>query len=101
LMSPLLGSVEASVNPDGSFAFSKVIPGNYAARLSLSGLSAAASIAVRDRDVTDVVINYPREFIVTGHTIVEGPLGGPPAQVVLEAKTPPACLAYPTLLTLK
>ena len=72
LWSPLLASVEASVNPDGSFSFSKILPGNYAARLSLSGLSVATAITVGTQDVKDVVINYPREFVVTGHVIVEG-----------------------------
>ena len=85
LMSPIFGSVEAPVNPDGSFAFAKIVSGNYTARLSLSGFSAARSISVGNRDVTDVIINYPREFVVTGHTIVEGDSGAAP-QVVLEAR---------------
>jgi len=88
LMSPSLGSTEASINPDGSFAFQKVMPGNYIVRLSLSGLSAGTTLRVSDRDVTDMVINYPREFIVTGHTIVEGgAAAGVESQVVLEAKS--------------
>ena len=86
LTNPLLGSVEASVNSDGSFAFSNVIPANYNARLSLSGLPVFKAIAVGNRDVTDVIITYPREFVVTGHTIVEGAFTGPPPQVVLEAR---------------
>jgi len=86
LMSQVLPSVEASVNPDGSFAFSNVIPGNYTARLSLSGLSTAALISVGNRDVTDAVITYPRDFVVTGHVIVEGGTASDRPEVLLEAK---------------
>jgi hypothetical protein len=86
LMSPVLNSVEASVNPDGSFAFSRVIAGNYNARLSLSGISAATQLTVRNTDVTDLVLNYPREFIVSGHVLVEGGVTGPAPQITLEAK---------------
>jgi hypothetical protein len=46
LMSAVLGSLETAVRPDGSFAFPKVIPGNYNARLSLSGLQ-SLSVEVR------------------------------------------------------
>ena len=86
LMSPLLASVEASINPDGSFSFSKILPGNYAARLSLSGLSVGTAITVSTKDVRDVVINYPREFVVTGHVIVEGGGTAAPPQLSIEAK---------------
>jgi hypothetical protein len=82
----VFGSSEASVNSDGSFAFSKVLPGSYVARLSLSGISAAKPVTVGDRDVTDVLIAYPREFVVTGHIIVEGGLAGISPDVVLEAR---------------
>jgi hypothetical protein len=87
LTNSVFGSVEATVNSDGSFAFSKVIPGNYIARLSLSGLSASRQIAVGNRDVTDVIIVYPREFVVTGHIIVEGGVTSGSPQIVLEAKS--------------
>jgi hypothetical protein len=87
LMSPILSSVEASVNPDGTFAFSKIITGNYMARLSLSGLTATAPVTVRSTDITDLTITYPREFIVSGHVIVEGGGPGPAPQITLEAKS--------------
>ena len=87
LMSPVLSSIEAAVNPDGSFSFSKVIPGNYNARLSLSGLSASRPVTVSNKDVTDVNIVYPREFVVTGHVLVESEVAGPPPQIVLDAKS--------------
>jgi hypothetical protein len=86
LMNPVLASTEASVNPDGSFHFSGVIPGNYNARLSLSGLTAGTSISVGVRDVTDAVIEYPRQFVVTGHVLVEGGSSASPPQIMLEAK---------------
>jgi hypothetical protein len=86
LMNPVLASTEASVNPDGSFHFSGIIPGNYNARLSLSGLTAGTSVSVGVRDVTDAVIEYPRQFVVTGHVLVEGSSSASPPQIMLEAK---------------
>jgi hypothetical protein len=86
LMNPVLAFTEASVNPDGSFHFSGIIPGNYNARLSLSGLTAGTSISVGARDVTDAVIEYPRQFVVTGHVLVEGGGAANPPQITVEAK---------------
>src|SRR5262249_30546656 len=86
LWSPNLGSTEAPVNPDGSFTFSKVLSGSYNARLSLSGLSAGTAVTVGTSDVTGVVIAYPRDFIVTGHIIVEGSAAAPPP-IVVEARS--------------
>jgi hypothetical protein len=86
LMSPILASTEASVNPDGSFHFSGIIPGNYTARLSLSGLTAGTPISVNTRDITDAVIEYPRQFVVTGHVLLEGSGAANPPQITLEAK---------------
>jgi hypothetical protein len=88
LMNPVLASTEASVNPDGSFHFSGIIPGNYNARLSLSGLTAGTSISVGERDVSDAVIEYPRQFVVTGHVLVEGGNAANPPQITVEAKPP-------------
>jgi hypothetical protein len=86
LMSPVLPSIESPVGADGSFSFTGVIPGNYTARLSLSGLSNGTGVTVRTQDVKDLVINYPRDFIVTGHIIVEGGGATVPPDVMLEAK---------------
>jgi len=86
LMSPFFPSVEAPISPDGSFAFSNVIPGNYFGRLSLSGLAAGTTINVANKDITDALITYPRDFIVTGHTIVEGGNAGGTPVVMLDAK---------------
>jgi hypothetical protein len=85
LTNPVFGSIEAPLSSDGSFAFSKVLPGNYIARLSLSGLAAGKQIAVADRDLTDVLITYPRRFIVAAHVIVENAAAASPG-IVLEAK---------------
>jgi hypothetical protein len=86
LMNPNLGvGFESSVSADGSFAFSKVRPGNYVVRLSLSGLAAGTQISVADRDLNDVVMAYPRQFIVPAHILVEGGADAD-ASVVLEAK---------------
>jgi hypothetical protein len=85
LTHPTFGSVESPVAADRSFAFSKVMPGTYVARLSLSGLSTARQIAVGDRDITDLVLTYPREFVVASHIIVEGEPDASPS-VVLEAR---------------
>jgi hypothetical protein len=87
LMSPMLPSVESSVSADGSFSFTGVIAGNYTARLSLSGLSSGKGITVRNQEVKDLVIDYARDFIVTGHIIVEGGPATAPPDVVLEAKS--------------
>lgn len=86
LTHPVYGGTEANVEPDGSFAFAKVIPGNYTARLSLSGLSAAKAITVSNQDLTGVVITYPRDFIVTGHILVEGGSTEEAPSITLDAK---------------
>ena len=64
--------VESPVSPDGSFAFSDILPGNYSARLSLSGHVVAGSVTVGNNDVTNLVINYPRLFSIGAHVLVEG-----------------------------
>jgi hypothetical protein len=86
LMNPLLASAESTVDPDGSFRFLKVIPGTYNARLSLSGLTAATGFTVSTKDVTNLLIAYPREFVVTGHILVEGGGSTNTSQLVLDAK---------------
>jgi hypothetical protein len=62
-----------------------VLPGTYIARLSLSGLSAGTQLTVTDRDLTDVLITYPRRFIVAAHVIVEGAASASPG-LLLDAK---------------
>jgi hypothetical protein len=86
LMHPTFGSLEAPVNSDGSFLFPKVMPGSYVARLSVSGLTAAQPVTVADHDVTDVVITYPRTFIVNGHVLIEGGAPDRAPSFIIEAK---------------
>jgi hypothetical protein len=63
--------VESPVSPDGSFEFTDILPGNYSARLSLSGHVVATSVNVGNNDVTNLVINYPRLFSIGAHVLVE------------------------------
>jgi hypothetical protein len=81
--------VESSIAPDGSFGFTDILPGNYSARLSLSGQVIGTSISVGATDVTNVTINYPRRFFITGHVVVEGDTADPPAipLLTLEARS--------------
>jgi hypothetical protein len=64
--------VESPVAPDGSFGFTDILPGNYSARLSLSGHVISASVNVGNNDVTNLVITYPRLFSIGAHVLVEG-----------------------------
>jgi len=64
--------VESPVSPDGSFAFTDILPGNYSARLSLSGHVVAGSVNVGNNDVTNLLINYPRLFSIGANVLVEG-----------------------------
>ena len=68
--------LDAVVQPDGSFAFAKVFPGNYALELSApGGIAATATAVVADKDVA-VVIAAPAQREVTGRVVAEG--GGRP-----------------------
>jgi hypothetical protein len=81
--------VESPIASDGSFGFTDILPGNYAARLSLSGQVVGTSVTVGATDVTNVTINYPRRFFITGHVVVEGDTADPPVipVVTLEARS--------------
>ncbi len=81
--------VESPVAPDGSFGFSDVLPGNYSARLSLSGHVIQTSVNVGNSDVTNVTINYPRMFSIGAHVLVEGDTADPPniPPITLEARS--------------
>lgn len=63
---------ESPVTSDGSFAFAGILPGNYSARLSLSGEVISTSVNVGSSDVTDLRITYPRRFHVITQVLVEG-----------------------------
>jgi hypothetical protein len=81
--------VESPVAPDGSFGFTDILPGNYSARLSLSGEVISTAVIVNATDITNVTINYPRRFYITGHVVVEGDTADPPAipALTLEARS--------------
>jgi hypothetical protein len=80
--------VESPVAADGSFGFSDILPGNYSARLSLSGHVISASVNVGNNDVSNLVINYPRLFSIGAHVLVEGDTANPASvpAITLEAR---------------
>ncbi len=103
--------MESPVSPDGSFAFTDILPGNYSARLSLSGHVVAASVNVGNNDVTNLVINYPRLFSIGAHVLVEGDVADsanvPPITLVATSATgsvasssPASSTPTPLVLTL-
>ena len=87
--------VESPVAPDGSFAFADILPGNYSARLSLSGPVISTSVRVDNRDVTDVTITHPRRFYIAVQVLVEGDTADPPniPLIMLEARSSTGTLA--------
>jgi hypothetical protein len=80
---------ESPVAHDGSFAFAGILPGNYSARLSLSGEVSATSVNVGSSDVTDLRITYPRRFHVLAQVLVEGDTADVPnvPPIVLEGRS--------------
>lgn len=90
--------MESSVAPDGSFSFSDILPGNYSARLSLSGHVIQAAVSVGNNDVTNLIINHPRLFSLGAHVLVEGDSVAPPAipPVSLEARSATGALVRST-----
>ncbi len=81
--------VESPIAADGSFGFTDILPGNYSARLSLSGHVVTASVSVGNSDVSNLTINYPRLFSIGGHILVEGDSANPPfiPAITLEARS--------------
>lgn len=80
---------ESPVAPDGSFAFAGILPGNYSARISLSGEQIGTSVNVGSSDVTDLRITYPRRFHVITQVLVEGDNADAPnvPPIVLEGRS--------------
>jgi hypothetical protein len=87
--------VESPIAPDGSFAFSDILPGNYTARLSISGQQFSTSVRVDNQDVTNLTINYPRRFHIAAQVLVDGETGNPPniSSVVVEARSSTGAVA--------
>ena len=80
---------ESAIAPDGSFAFAGILPGNYFARISLSGEQIGTGVNVGSGDVTDLRITYPRRFHVITQVLVEGDTGDAPnvPPIVLEGRS--------------
>jgi hypothetical protein len=81
--------IETPLNDDGSFRFPQVYQGNY--RLSLVGVlyatpPAPAPITVGAKDVTGVVIAFPRSFLVRGRILMNGEVNKLPEQINLEVR---------------
>jgi hypothetical protein len=81
------GSLDTAVNPDGTFTFPKVFPGQYQARFSLNSGQAQTAVTVGNTDKTNVVLNYSRQFMLTGQVVMEGfPVDTPPVSLTVEVK---------------
>jgi hypothetical protein len=76
-------SLDAGVNADGSFSISKVMPGVYAARVTMgsSVSSPPLAVVIPNKDVADISIACPPPIEVSGRVTVDG--GGPPPKFTL------------------
>jgi hypothetical protein len=74
---------ETSIKPDGSFEFTKVMPGAYDARVVMARnlWSPPTTLTVPTRDLRDVEITIPASVNVSGRVIVDG--NGPAPKFVL------------------
>jgi hypothetical protein len=72
-----------TVNPDGTFEFTRLLPGTYAAQVSLTSLvsSSPVVVAVPDKDTSDLEVAIPGLQQVYGRVAVDG--NGPPPQFSL------------------
>lgn len=73
----------ATVNPDGTFEFTKLLPGTYAAQVSLTSVLASAPVivVVPDKDARDLEVPVPGLQQVYGRVAVDG--NGPPPRFSL------------------
>jgi hypothetical protein len=79
--------METAVNPDGTFAFPRVFPGQYLARFSFNSAQIQTTVSVANANKTDVLLNYAREFMLTGQVVMEGfPVNTPPVPVTVEVR---------------
>jgi hypothetical protein len=80
-------AIDAPVNPDGTFTFPRVFPGQYQARFSFNSAQIQTAVNVGNTNKTDVVLNYARQFMLTGQVVMEGlPVETPPVPVTVEVK---------------
>ena len=80
-------AIDASVNPDGTFIFPRVFPGQYQARFSFNSAQAQSTVSVGNSNKTDVVLNYSRQFMLTGQIVMDGlPVDTAPLPVTVEIR---------------
>lgn len=80
-------AMDTAVNPDGTFTFPRVFPGQYQARFSFNSAQVQTGVTVGTTNKTDVFLNYGREFQLTGQVVMEGlPVGTPPVPVTVEVR---------------
>jgi hypothetical protein len=80
----LSASLETTIGADGAFTFPKVLPGNYIVYMRLLSQT---PVIVGNKDVTDLVVAFPQEILVSAHVIAEG-VPTPPPTITLEGKGP-------------
>ncbi len=80
-------AMDTPVNPDGTFTFRRVFPGQYEARFSFNSAQIQAAVNVGNTNKTDVVLKYARQFMLTGQVVMEGfPVDTAPLPVTVEIK---------------
>jgi hypothetical protein len=80
-------AMDTAVNPDGTFTFPRVFPGQYQARFTFNSAQIQAVVNVGNANKTDVILNYSRQFMLTGQVVMEGlPVDTAPAPVTVEVK---------------
>jgi len=80
----LSAALETTIGADGAFTFPKVLPGNYIVYLRLLS---QPPVVVGNKDVTDLIVAFPKEILVSAHVIAEG-IPTPPPTISLEGKGP-------------
>ncbi|HEX4999412.1 MAG TPA: carboxypeptidase-like regulatory domain-containing protein [Terriglobia bacterium] len=76
---------KAPILTDGSFRFTKLLPGNYAARVAIgAGLPAApVPVVVPNHDVDDLIIPAGKLKQIQGSIVTEGRYPGPPISLTI------------------
>jgi hypothetical protein len=80
----LSAALETTIGADGAFTFPKVLPGNYIVYMRLLSQT---PVVVGNKDVTDLIVAFPKEILVSAHVIAEGVQTPPPA-IALEGRGP-------------
>jgi hypothetical protein len=61
----------ATVDPNGTFEITKVVPGRYVLYASAGNLSGRTVVEIRDRDLTNIAVSLLPGFTVAGRLTVE------------------------------